>query len=259
MVTAADFDRDYARRLTLDPQELTAELSALGIGRDGLPTEPVAPGQVPEPGQLLPGVSVIIPTYRGAGRIMGALMSLVDQDLDPSRFEIIVIPNGPDDGTRAQLAAFVGSQPELTVRVIATAPASAGGARNVGLAAARFANVTFVDDDDQVERSYLSSALAMAAPEVIVVSPLVDIHRDGHRAANTMVSTRLAALRGRQTPLHQVAWVLGLNACKLVPTGLAKAYRFREDLASGEDLVYFANLLHHPELAVVAARERKKR
>ena len=86
MVTAADFDRDYARRLTLDPQELTAELSALGIGRDGLPPEPVATGQVPEPGQLLPGVSVIIPTYRGAGRSMGALMSLVDQDLDPARF-----------------------------------------------------------------------------------------------------------------------------------------------------------------------------
>ena len=255
MVTAADFDRDYARRLTLDPNELTAELSALGIGRDGVPTKAVAPGEVPEPGHLLPGVSVIIPTYRGSGRIMGALMSLVDQDLDPSRFEIIVIPNGPDDGTRALLAAFVRSQPEPSVRVIATAPASAGGARNIGLAAARFAHVTFVDDDDQVQRSYLSSALAMATPEVIVVSPLVDVHLDGTRDANTMVTTRLSALVGRPTPLHQVPWVLGLNACKLVPTSLAKAYRFREDLASGEDLVYFAELLHHPQLSAVAARE----
>ena len=260
-------DPDYARRLALDPAAMAAELADLGVLVEDTDAGDATPHAAPPEsatvlqsssatGQPAPaGVSVILPTYRGAQRIMATLMSLVDQDLDTDQYEVIVVPNGPDDGTRALLAAFSRSHPELTVRVIAVERASAGGARNVGLAAARFDWVTFVDDDDQVERSYLSSALAEAGPNVVVVSPLIDVHPDGTRDAHTMVSVRLAGLRGRATPLHQAPWVLGLNACKLVPARLAKTYRYREDLPSGEDLVYFAQLLHHPELTVVAARE----
>ena len=45
------------------------------------------------------GVSIIIPTHQGADRILSALDSISNQVFPDSLIEVIVIPNGPDDGT----------------------------------------------------------------------------------------------------------------------------------------------------------------
>src|SRR5699024_3185796 len=40
------------------------------------------------------------------------------------------------------------------------------------------------------------------------------------------------------------------NACKIVPTRLINKYRYSEDLRSGEDVAFFANLLRIPDLKI---------
>jgi cellulose synthase/poly-beta-1,6-N-acetylglucosamine synthase-like glycosyltransferase len=43
-----------------------------------------------------PDISVVIPTYRRPAMLERCLASLMTQDYDPTRFEIIVCDDGPD-------------------------------------------------------------------------------------------------------------------------------------------------------------------
>jgi len=44
-------------------------------------------------------LSVVISTYNRAGVLVRALESLCEQDLDPSRYEIVVVDNNSSDRT----------------------------------------------------------------------------------------------------------------------------------------------------------------
>jgi len=49
-----------------------------------------------------PDVTVVVPTYRRPAMLERCLASLLTQDYDPVRFEIIVCDDGPDEATRAE-------------------------------------------------------------------------------------------------------------------------------------------------------------
>src|SRR5581483_11779443 len=53
-----------------------------------------------------PQVSVIVPTYQRRESVQRALTALCRQTLPPEAFEVIVVIDGSEDGTREQLAAF---------------------------------------------------------------------------------------------------------------------------------------------------------
>jgi glycosyltransferase involved in cell wall biosynthesis len=50
-----------------------------------------------------PDISVVVPTYRRPEMLERCLASLLTQDCDPARYEIIVCDDGPDDATRASV------------------------------------------------------------------------------------------------------------------------------------------------------------
>lgn len=241
---------DYARRLHVDPGALEAEIAALVLGAGPEPEDgPV--GGAP----LEHGVSVIVPTYRGRHRIEVTLDSLAAQGLDRSRFEVLVIVNGPDDGTLETVRRYADRPTAPRTRIFVTPTASAGGARNIGLRLARFAYVTFVDDDDRVQRDFLESLLELASESTVVVSPLVDVDEDGSALPASTLVERLGTLgpsgRGR---MSDASWILGFNACKLIPTAWARRSEYDAGLRSGEDLVYMAGLLRtaDPEIRATA-------
>ncbi len=47
-----------------------------------------------------PNVSVVVSTYNHAHVLPHALESLLDQDHDPARYEIVAVDNNSTDGTR---------------------------------------------------------------------------------------------------------------------------------------------------------------
>ncbi|MFF2621992.1 glycosyltransferase [Oerskovia jenensis] len=238
---------DYARRLHLEPGAIAAEIAAL---------ESEA---VPERGDHLHGeadlehgITVVVPTYQGRERITATLDSLAAQTLDRDRFEVVVVANGPDDGTVELVRDYVGRPGAPRLRLFSTPAASAGGARNIALRMARFAYVTFVDDDDRVEREFLGSLLDAASDSSIVVARMIDVGEDGTPCPPSPLVERLAALTSSSTPLRVsgVPWALGFNACKLIPTRLARTSEYDAGLRSGEDLVYMADLLRTADLEV---------
>lgn len=196
---------------------------------------------------MIPGISVILPSYNNRQTLVDALYSLNAQTLDPSLFEVIVVLNGESELSRERIAEFK-AHSSLELRVFTSSHPGAGRARNLGLSLVRRSHVTFLDDDDLLEPSYLETAWALVTPDTAVLLGITDMDASEHRVPSTL-ATRIDALRGATVPVTAIPWALGFNACKVIPAALLTRYRFDEELRSGEDVAFFAQLLAHPSLA----------
>ncbi len=188
-------------------------------------------------------VSVVVPTYQGAGHVRACLESLAAQTLAPSDFEVLVVLNGPSDGTRDVVASVCREHPALDVRVLRTALPGAGHARNAGLEAARGSWVTFVDDDDSVAPDFLRAMLDAAAPGLVVAAPVHEVSQGSTRGqAEGYIARALGRVEGRTLPVSEVAAVCAYNAAKLVDLETARSARYDASLRSGEDHVYWLSI-----------------
>ncbi|MFH0845417.1 MAG: glycosyltransferase family A protein [Pseudomonadota bacterium] len=91
---------------------------------------------------VMTGVSIIIPTYNRAGKVVRALASALYQTF--KNFEIIVVDDGSTDETPDNLSKLHGHIVHITH------PANRGvsAARNTGIRAARYPSIAFLDSDD---------------------------------------------------------------------------------------------------------------
>ncbi|TCI97822.1 glycosyltransferase [Aeromicrobium sp. IC_218] len=197
-----------------------------------------------------PRVSVIVPSYRGEAVVGRCLRSLAAQTLPDAEIEVVVVLNGPLDGSRREIDAVREEAPALRVRVLQNGRAGASRARNLGLAAATGEHVTFVDDDDWLAPSTLETLLSLAAPGVVPIAHVADVPvtADGRLGApsyRNYIEDYLVAHEGRVVELEGRTTPVGFVAAKLAPVELARAARFDEDLRSGEDLVYWNELYAH--------------
>ena len=240
---------DYARALVLDKASLQSEMVRVQRAVERRQRNRKAAGPfVPDP-----GVSVVVATHSGRTRINGLLESLATQTIEPSRFEVVIVENGEPDGTSGVIEKAAEQFPWLRVRYVWRPHASAGGARNLGIQLARMSRLTFVDDDDRLEPRFLEDALSVSTGNNIVVSPIVDVTVDGARDEANSLNQRIAAMRGKSSQISELPWLLGFNACKLVPTWMVRNEVYREDLRSGEDLVFWSQLLKRDGLTAVVA------
>ena len=112
----------------------------------------------------MPTVSVIVPLYNRAGRIVEALRAVCSQTL--TDIEVIVVDDRSTDGSLA--AAGEAAAGDARIRVLARETnGGPSGARNTGVAAARGDFVAFLDSDDLWAPEKLEAQLnaARARPE----------------------------------------------------------------------------------------------
>ncbi|MBO9556775.1 glycosyltransferase [Cellulomonas sp.] len=230
---------ERARALWFDREVLDARIAEL-----------TAPSQETRPATRVAGVTVVLATFDGATRVAGMLGSLARQTLDPARYEVVVVPNGPSDGTGDVVARTCEAFPSLRVRVAHLPVAGVALARNLGVALARHDHVTFVDDDDEVQPRFLECLLRHAAPATIVAVPVVDRAEPGTEPVPGVLGERVVAASGQQVSADAHPWVLGYNAAKLVPTDIAERHAFDPSLRSGEDVAYWGSMLAEEGLAV---------
>jgi glycosyltransferase involved in cell wall biosynthesis len=114
-------------------------------------------------------LSVVIPTYNRGDALPRALESLACQDLDPERYEIVVVDNNSTDHTREVVEAFVGRTPR--VRYVFEPRQGVASARNTGILTAVAPIIAFTDDDVRVSRDWATTILTVLAahPEVACV------------------------------------------------------------------------------------------
>jgi len=101
-------------------------------------------------------ISVIIPTFNRKELLKRCLESILGQEFDTDKYEIIVIDDGSADGTRELLKKLSLSNKKMVYsRQDRGGPASA---RNRGIAKARGDIIGFIDDDAVADRRWLVEA-----------------------------------------------------------------------------------------------------
>ena len=113
-------------------------------------------------------VSVVIPTYNCAARLVQALESVAAQTYARERIEIVVIDDGSGDDTAERVARFAaGAAPET--RYVRQSNAGPAAARNHGLRLARGDAIAFLDADDRWQPDKLAAQLPLLGGEVGLV------------------------------------------------------------------------------------------
>lgn len=100
--------------------------------------------------------SVIICTYNREKYISGSLRSICEQDFLDTDFELLVIDNNSPDKTAEVCKAFEKEYKHINLRYYLEENQGISYARNRGIAEAKGEFIVFVDDDETIEKDYLS-------------------------------------------------------------------------------------------------------
>jgi glycosyltransferase involved in cell wall biosynthesis len=179
-----------------------------------------------------PKISVILPTYNRRHLLPRTIASVMAQD--ETDFELIIV----DDCSRDDTTVYLASLADPRIRVLRpTSNQGPGGARNVGLEAARADIVALLDDDDQYLEHRLAAPLAVFARGSAVVATLsssIKVDRNGMHAATLMPELTL--------PSRAFEWALFCNLINVAGTSITVRRQvaldvggFRSDLKLSED------------------------
>ena len=104
---------------------------------------------------MKPRLSVIVPIYKVEKYLRKCVDSLLQQDLLPEEYEIILVDDGSPDGCGAICDSYASQY--SNVRVVHRSNGGLSAARNSGINEAQGGYVQFVDSDDYLEPSVLKS------------------------------------------------------------------------------------------------------
>ncbi|MGQ7287681.1 glycosyltransferase [Vreelandella venusta] len=188
------------------------------------------------------GVSVVIPSYKGRETLFECLESLALQTLSYKKFEVIVVFNGEDDGSSENIKYFSVCYPELNLVALRSDKVGAGAARNHGVSFAGYKYITYIDDDDFVSQEFLESLLMGCNEECISVSNIEDFNKDVFFASP--INKQILDNADKSVSSYaKITSAVTLNACKMIPTRIAKNIKYNVNLKSGEDVDYWTRLL----------------
>lgn len=184
-------------------------------------------------------VSVVIPCYNSRPFLPACVTTLKEQTLESSRFEVVFVFNGPDDGGAA-LAEDLLRTSRLQYQILESALGT-GSARNLGSHRARGAWTTFLDVDDSLSPEYLYALLSVASSmKTIPVAGITDFDESGHELPS-VIHEQIKGYRG-VVEATDIRRIVTLATLKLIPTEIVRRHPFAEDLRSGEDVALFADM-----------------
>lgn len=104
-------------------------------------------------------VTVVVPAFRRGKMLARCIRSLQAQDMDPQRYEIIVVDSSPD-GDNEELLKSMARQGRCSLRVYHKQPEGPGPSRNKGVEESASPFVAFLDSDCFADPGWLEKGLA---------------------------------------------------------------------------------------------------
>ena len=118
-------------------------------------------------------LSIIVPVYKTGQYLRKCLSSILDQDVDKSLYEVIIVNDGSPDNSQAIIDEYCAKYDNVSCLVQTNQGLSM--ARNNGVDVAQGAYIWFVDSDDWVEPQSINYILA----ECQYNPDLISIHKVG--------------------------------------------------------------------------------
>jgi glycosyltransferase involved in cell wall biosynthesis len=191
-----------------------------------------------------PLVSVVLPTRNRVDLLERAVESVLRQSL--TDFELIIVDDASEDGTKAYLATVEVRDPR--VRVVRTPAAMGGaGARNAGLRLSRGEWTAFLDDDDQ----WLPTKLQRQLERLRANSSAVACSCGYVRCLPSGRSREVHVPSNATMPQLLAASVLGsASLCVCSTRILAEIAGFDSTLKSAQDMDLWVRLRQRGEIEV---------
>jgi glycosyltransferase involved in cell wall biosynthesis len=107
-----------------------------------------------------PQISVIVPTFNRADYLIDTLTSIIQNNITPVAFELIVVDNNSKDNTAQAVDKFISQHPEHNIRYTVETQQGASHARNRGIQEANSPLMLFIDDDEIVTPNIIQKWLS---------------------------------------------------------------------------------------------------
>lgn len=211
-----------------------------------------------------PMLSIIIPAYNEERNIEKCIMSIVNQPY--SNYEVLIIDNNSTDHT-LNICNKLGRE-NKNIYVYSEFQKGVSAARNKGLKLAKGNYVMFVDGDDFLPFGILPTLIGKMeeTQDAIVQGDIVPeklyqeqgqlgkAYREEHRTSEyiqkvTLYSAKYAA-KEKEWILNSVYGVFG----KLFPKKIIADLCFHEDIALGEDMLFYLETLQRAREVIIISR-----
>lgn len=130
------------------------------------------------PSDDTPLVSVVVPTYNRCDLLADTLQALVDQEMPPGSYEVLVVDNASTDGTTGLLLNLAKTSPVAFIGIRSKRNRGPAVSRNVGVLNARGRIVAFTDSDCVPTRGWLKSLVGAFSEDVGAVQGRTVAHPD---------------------------------------------------------------------------------
>ena len=168
------------------------------------------------------------------------LDSLMNQSLDKSLYEIVLILNGCGDPYLSFINTYLSEREEEgLIRFFHTQEPGVSNARNMGLNMAEGEYITFVDDDDFVSPSYLEEMLEKASVDTVAISNELRYNEkdDSTTDESWSIEYKKKAPQGKQ-PYSGTRKFFSGPWMKLIHRDVIASYRFDQRFTNGEDSLF---------------------
>ena len=184
-------------------------------------------------------ISVIVPTYRPQLYLEECLISLSNQTMEKTDYEILVILNGDKDPYEDMITKMVESIPYNNINVLYSETVGVSQARNMGLDNAQGEYITFVDDDDYVSSSYLEELYINASPDIISLCyPLSFTEGSKEFKPYYITNDYMGKEANFRYPFQKARRYFSGVVYKLIHHSIIGRHRFNTSFKNGEDSIF---------------------
>jgi hypothetical protein len=197
-------------------------------------------------------ISVVIPTFNRASKVIQAIDSVLNQTL--SADEVIVVDDGSTDGTGDLIESRYGSR----IRFLRQSNQGPSAARNFGIEAARCSLIGFLDSDDRWLPTKLEQQLPLfVAPDIVLSYTNWREKRAGRPDRFTEIGMTVSTAGVIEQPVELLSRKEGsgiwTSTCVVRKDSLRRCGGFDERMRLCEDIRLWFRLAFEGKFAVVAA------